>query len=320
VIPIAYNNLNSRTDLQALIPEVVSDAMLSGLEANSAVLTMFPKIRMATNVTRMPILGALPTAYFVQGDTGLKQTTEMAWTNKYLNVEELAVIAPIPQNVFDDTSFNVWDNMRPFIEQAIGRVLDSAVFFGVNKPTSWPNSIAADAAAAANAVTRGTSTPALGGIAGDFSAAFGAVEQDGYDVTGIISNRTYARYLRDARDVQGRPLLDTNGSVYGSTLMYPMRGLWPNVVTTGSQNVETILGDFTQGLVGLRSDISLKILTESVIQDNTGAIILNLAQQDSIALRVTFRVAFQVKNSINYDNANASTRYPWAIINSPVHA
>ena len=91
---MAYNNVTSRSSGQALIPEVVSDTMLTGLTSESAVLTLVPTVRMSTNVTRMPVLAALPTAYFVTGDTGLKQTTEIAWANKYLNVEELAVIAP----------------------------------------------------------------------------------------------------------------------------------------------------------------------------------------------------------------------------------
>jgi HK97 family phage major capsid protein len=249
----------------------------------------------------------------------LKQTTEMAWSNKYLNVEELAVIAPIPENVFDDASFNIWDNMRPFIEQAIGRTLDQAVFLGVNKPSSWPNSIVADAASAGNTVNRGTSTTAQGGIAGDFSDAFAAVEADGHEVTGIVANQVFRRYLRNARDTLGRPLLDDNGGIYSVPLQYPMRGLWPAVATSGLRNVEAILGDFDEGVVGIRQDISMKVLTESVIQDNTGAIIYNLAQQDMIALRVTFRCAFQIKNSINYDNASSSTRYPFSTISSPAN-
>jgi HK97 family phage major capsid protein len=316
---MAYNNILSRTNVQSLIPEVVSDDLLAGLNNASAALTMFRQIRMSTNQTRMPILSALPTAYFVTGDTGLKQTTEAAWANKFLNVEELAAIVPIPEAVFDDAAFDVWANIRPLLENAIARALDAAVFFGTNKPASWPGAVAADAATAGNTVNRGTATAANGGLAGDLSAAFAKVELDGFDVNGLIANTTYRGLLRDVRDTQGRQLLDTNGNVYGVAAQYPMRGLWPAVATTGQRNVEAILGDFTQGLLGIRQDITYKVLDQATIQDNTGTIIYNLAQQDMVALRVVFRCAFQVANTINYDNASGSTRYPFSVVNSVVN-
>jgi HK97 family phage major capsid protein len=317
VVPIAYNNQLGRSNVQALIPEQISNEILGGLTNHSAALTMFRQIRMATNQTRMPVLGALPVAYFVSGDTGLKQTTEVAWANKYLNVEEIAAIIPIPESVFDDSQFSVWENVKPLIEDAVARTLDAAVFFGTNKPASWPNAIAVDAATAGNAVNRGTATTAQGGIAGDFSALFGAVEADGFDVNGIISNQNYKRFTRDARDTLGRPLIDTAGQVYGVPLAYPMRGLWPAVTTTAARNVEAIAGDFTQGLLGVRQDITYKVLTEATIQDNSGVIQFNLAQQDMIALRVVFRCAFQIANTINYDNVVAGTRYPFGTLSSP---
>jgi HK97 family phage major capsid protein len=316
---MAYNNILSRTNVQSLIPEVVSNDLLVGLNNASAALTMFRQIRMSTNQTRMPILSALPTAYFVTGDTGLKQTTEAAWANKFLNVEELAAIVPIPEAVFDDAAFDVWANIRPLLENAIARALDAAVFFGTNKPASWPGAVAADAATAGNTVNRGTASAANGGLAGDLSAAFAKVELDGFDVNGLIANTTYRGLLRDVRDTQGRQLLDTNGNVYGVPAQYPMRGLWPAVATSGQRNVEAILGDFTQGLLGIRQDITYKVLDQATIQDNTGTIIYNLAQQDMVALRVVFRCAFQVANTINYDNASGSTRYPFSVVNSVVN-
>jgi HK97 family phage major capsid protein len=313
---VPYNNLLSRTNVSALIPEQVTNDMLAGLVNQSAALTMFRQVRMSTNQTRMPVVSALPTAYFVTGDTGLKQTTEAAWANKFLNVEEIAAIVPIPEAVFDDAGFDVWGNVRPLLENAIARALDAAIFFGTNKPASWPNAIATDAATAGNTVNRGTATAAQGALAGDISAAFATVERDGFDVNGLIANTTYRGLLRDVRDTQGRQLLDANGNVYGVQAQYPMRGLWPAVGTTGARNVEAILGDFTQGLLGVRQDVTYKVLDQATIQDNTGAVQYNLAQQDLVALRVVFRCAFQVANTLNYDNANAATRYPWATLNS----
>ena len=52
----------------------------------------------------MPVVSALPTAYFVSGATGLKQTTEVNWADVTLTAEELAVIVPVPQSAFDDSA------------------------------------------------------------------------------------------------------------------------------------------------------------------------------------------------------------------------
>jgi len=74
---------------------------------------------------------------------------------------------------------------------------------------------------------------------------------------------------------------------------------------------------FDQGVVGIRQDITYKVLDQAVIQDGTGAIIYNLAQQDMVALRVTTRLAWQVKNVINYDQQTEASRYPFAVLLAP---
>jgi HK97 family phage major capsid protein len=313
-----YNNLISRTSAAALVPEQVSNDILTGLINESAALTMFRQIRMSTNQTRMPVLAALPTAYFVNGDTGLKQTTQVDWSNKYINVEELAAIVPIPEAVLDDVNFDVWGSIRPLMEQAIARALDAAIFFGVNKPASWPAALVADAVTAGNTVNRGTATQANGGLASDLSDAFATIEADGFDVNGIVANTRYKGLLRNVRATDGRQLLDDAGQVYGTLVRYPMRGLWPAVTTTGQRNVEMVLGDYTQGILATRQDITYKLLDQAVIQDGGGAIQYNLAQQDMVAMRVVARFGFQLANTLNYDNPTA-TRYPFAVVQSPTN-
>ena len=308
-----YNNLTGRTDVQALIPEEVSNVMLTDLQNQSAAMEMFTRLQIGTNQTRMPVLSALPLAYFVTGDTGIKQTTEMAWANKYFNVEEIAAIVPIPESVADDLSIDFFEQIRPLMQQAIARVLDAAIFFGTNKPTSWPDAIVTAAIAAGNTDTYPVATAAQGGLAQDIADAFALVEDDGYDVTAVIASTRLRALARAIRGTDGFRHDDvTPNSWWGvDDVRYPMRGLWPAVA---SGNTQAIFGDFSQGLLAIRQDITYKLLDQAVITDENNQIILNLAQQDSIALRVVFRCAFQVSNPINYDQAVEANRYPFGVL------
>jgi HK97 family phage major capsid protein len=309
-----YDNIISRADTAALMPEEVSRAMLSELPNESGVLGAFTNIPVSRNQVRFPVLSALPVAYFVNGDTGLKQTTEVNWDNKYLNVEEIACIVPIPENVLDDNDVDIWGEVEPLIRQAVARTLDNAVFFGVNAPGTWPDDIAAGVAAQNQIVTRGTATPAEGGLATDVSNVMALLEADGYDADRAIARTTLKALTRNARDGDGNRIDDVSpNNVWGAEVQYPMRGLWP----TAAESPELFLLDSSHFVVGVRSDITLKVLDQAVIQDNTGAIIYNLPQQDMVATRCTFRVGWQVSNPINYDEPIEANRYPAAALASP---
>ena len=308
---MAYNNIISRTDASGLIPEQWSREMLGHVRQQSAALTMFSRVPVARAQVRFPILSALPVAYWVNGDTGLKQTTEANWSNKYLNIEELACIVPIPQNVFDDTDIDVWGELRPDIEEAIGRTLDATIFFGTNAPSSFPTDISTASAAAGNTVNEGA-TQANGGFQDDVDQVIGLVEADGYDPSGIVSARSAKGKFRRVRATTGERLDGMNDALTeyeGLPIMYPMRGLFPSGGSTNT-NVRMFVGDFTEFAIGVRQDLTYDVFREGVITDPTGAIIYNLMQQDMIALRVTFRAGWQVSNRINYDQPTEASRYP----------
>lgn len=317
---MAYSNVISRGDAAALVPEQVASEVLEAALTESAALRLFTRTPMSTNQTRMPVLAALPVAYFVSGDTGLKQTTEQAWANRFLNVEEIAAIVPIPEAVLDDVSFDVWGSIQPRLVEAIGRTLDAAIFFGTNKPGSWPADIASGALAAGNVYTRGTNAAVAGGIAEDINQTMALVETDGYPITGFVTRTTYKSRLRSARDTTGQRLLDVMPGASGNVdtvdnipIVYSMMGMWPG----GSGAAEMFAGDWKQSVLGVRQDITYKILDQAVLTDAAGNIIYNLAQQDMVALRVVARFAWQVPNPINYENLNDATRYPFAALRSP---
>lgn len=307
-----YNSLVSRTDAAALVPEEVSSAMLVNLSAQSAVLELGQRIPVSRNQTRFPVLSALPTAYFVSGDTGLKQTTEAAWDNKYLYVEEIATIVPIPEAVLDDAGFDVWGSIQPLMEAAIARTLDAAVIFGTNAPATWvtEGNLVAEAVAAGNVVARGTNTAAEGGLHGDISDLVGTLEADGYVPNGAVGNITLKARLRNVRGTDGQTLALPADL---PTPNFALAGLWP----TGLSAAELLVGDFSKLVVGVRQDMTYKLITEGVITDNTGAIIYNLPQQDMVALRLVFRAGYAVSNPVNYQEGTEANRYPFGVLRSP---
>jgi HK97 family phage major capsid protein len=308
-----YNNIISRADIAALIPDVIANEVIQALPQQSAALRLFRKLTMSSAQMRLPVLSALPIAYFVNGDTGLKQTAEMAWGQQFLNVEEIAAIVPIAEAVLDDSTFDIWAEVQPRMVEAIGRALDAAVFFGTNKPASWPTAIVPAAVAAGNTVVSGTETAAQGGVTGDISNLFAAVEDQGYDVNGVVANRTFKGLLRNARATTGQQLdpqagIAAGDSIYGVDISYPLRGLWPS----GLSAAEMIAGDFSMGILGVRQDLTFKILDQAIIQDNSGVIQYNLAQQDMVAMRVVARFAWTVAAPIEPENISGA--YPFGVM------
>ena len=80
-----YESIISRSDAAALIPEEVIKEIVQKAPEQSAALQLMRRLPdMTRKQTRVPVLSYLPIAYFVTGDTGLKQTTEQKWENKYL--------------------------------------------------------------------------------------------------------------------------------------------------------------------------------------------------------------------------------------------
>jgi HK97 family phage major capsid protein len=102
-----YDSIISRTDADVLIPTETATDLIAAATQESAALTLFRRAQLSTKISRMPVLSALPVAYWVSGDTGLKQTTEAAWAGIDLVAEEVAAIVPIPEAVLDDSSFDV---------------------------------------------------------------------------------------------------------------------------------------------------------------------------------------------------------------------
>lgn len=290
----------SRTDVDSLIETQVANEIFEGVIKDSKALSMFRRLpNMTSDKTKLRVLDSLPVAYFVDESTnnGRKNTTKMAWDKKFINAAELAVIVPIKENVLNDSSIDIWSEVRPRIVEAFAKKIDNAMFFGVDKPTDWRAGLVPSVIAAGAEVTE------TGKLYSDINDVMTKVEESGYEVNGILGGVGLKGKFRMMTDTTGQPLNTTEiGSIRRA---FMDNGVWDKSKST------LIAGDFSQAVYAIRQDVTYKILDQAVIQDTDGSILYNLAQDDMVALRVVMRLGWEIPNPVNALNETA-TRFPFA--------
>lgn len=314
------NSIISRSDASALIPEDVQREIIKSVTEQSVVMQLARRLpNMSRKQRRLPVLGSLPTAYFVNGDTGLKQTSEVSWENVYINAEELAVIVPVPEAVLDDVDYDIWAEVMPLLTEAFGVAFDAAVLYGTNAPTDWPDDIMTQITAASHTVDEDTATYAdlydllLGHASDGTAGVFGLVEADGFMPNGVVAGLAEKAKLRGVRDSNGNPIFKSDmqgGTTYtldGVPIYFPRNGAF-------SSTARYIVGDWTQLVFAMRQDITTKVATEATIMNQSGGVEYNLFQQDMIALRATMRIGWALPNPINRVNQTDATRLPFAAL------
>ena len=286
-----------RQAAEALIQEQLINTIQQEAPKQSVFMALAKKLpNMTSNQTRVPVLNMLPEAYWVDADIGYIPSSSQSWDNVYLTAEELAVIVPVPNAVISDASFDILGEVQPKIMEAIGKCVDGAIIFGNGRPANWPVDIITRARQAGNNVAPGASPDYYDLLMGN-DGIISKVEQSGHMVTGAISSMSMRAKLRGLKGTDGHPIFvtsmqgATSYGLDGAPMYFPDNGSFdPNVA-------ELIVGNFGQAVYAIRQDVTVKIIDQGVIQDHvTKEIKYNLAQQDMIALRVTFRMGWALPN------------------------
>ena len=248
-----------------------------------------------------------------------KPVSTYAFEGVDIVAEELAVIVPISENTLADVEDFGIELASELEEQVIGafqQAIDSAVFFGVGSPWTGFGGLVAGATTANAIVTwDGTSGASFYNAIND---AMTLVEKSGYLPNAILGGPALNSAFRGSITTLGVNVTDQG----------EIGRLARHVDLTGGFNESTafaVVGDFRYLVYSFREDMSMRLLTESIIQDpNTGAVIYNLAQQDMVALRFTMRLGFALPNPVNRVSGTLSSdgkyiekgaaAYPFAII------
>ena len=331
-------------DAWPLIPEEVAKEIQDNVAQSSAVLNLFDRLpNMSSRTYRMPVLSTLGAAEFTgsvvsddltlgtdqqvddakmnalkgipygsgdpgyvpeEGAPGLKQTHQMAWENVFIVAEPLAITIPVPDDVLDDSEYDIWQSISPKIREAFNARIDGAAVWGVRRPVSWPSGIVPTAIARNQVVVEGTGADL--GI--DISNLMGTIETFGFNPSGFLGDVSLKASLRNLR-VDGEKIFTMGNpdTVHGLPIYYAMNGAMQTAIS------RMIVGDTKQAKYSIRTDMSFKIFDQAVITDENGKVTFNAAQQDAKIMRVVMRLGWAVPNPIHALNADRGG-YPFAVL------
>ena len=225
----------TRNNAEALIEDQVSREIIEGVTKQSRAMQMFRRLpNMTSNRTKMRVLDSLPLAYWQGSDTARKQLTKMAWDNKFIVAEELAVIVPIPEAVLDDADYDIWGEARPRLEEAFAKKFDAAVFTGDDKPTGFRADLLTSVLNAGAAITQGNT------LYEAINDAMTKVEESGYDVNGLVGGVDIKGKFRMMLDTSGQPIKGTE--IDSMQKAYVDNGAWDKT------KAQMIVGDFNEAV------------------------------------------------------------------------
>lgn len=303
-----YDSVQERD--ATLVPEDISYNIIQDAVKSSAALALGRRVPMSTKKSRVSVIDAFPDAYWVDGDTGLKQTTKMSWDHIWMEAEPIAALVVIPDEYADDAAVPLWSEIRPRVAEAIGKTLDNAIFWGVSKPSTWTAPFLYEGIVAA-----GNTATESSDLGKDIAGLAEDMESQGTEVNGFACRPGFKWKLSQLR-VADAPVFTSSlitpsltnpvpDTLYGYPLKAVTNGTWDKTRAT------LIMGDWSKMYVGVRQDITYSIHSDAVITDADGKVVFNAMQQDSKIMRVVARYGYTI---VDPTSSLADRPFPFAAL------
>ena len=276
-----------KDELKGFVPVEQAKDIIKNVAQNSVLMKLSNVQPMTSDTKIFNVLTDGAGAYWV-GEGERIQTSGATWIHPEMKAKKLAVIIPVTKEKMEDTTIDVFNELKEVIAEAFYKAIDSAGLFGTNSP--FEKNILKSATDAGNVVKLGTNGE--GKIDLDVSDAMALVEEEDLDVTSFIARKGIKNSLRKLRDANGNQLMvdGVNGTeFYNEAIEFANKGVWDKT------KAELFGGDFKKySLMGIRDGLSYEILTEATLQgtvDEDGKPI-SLAEQDMIAIKATMRLGY----------------------------
>ncbi|MEC1780070.1 phage major capsid protein [Schinkia azotoformans] len=271
-----------KDELQGFVPTEQANEIMKDVAKGSTILKLSKVEDMKSDKKVIPVMTDGVGAYWV-GESERIQTSAATWIYPEIVAKKLAVIIPVTKEKLNDTTIDVFNELRPSVAEAFYKAIDAAALFGTNSP--FAKNILGSVATTGNEVVLGTGAS----LDLDVSDVMALIEDAGLDASGFAGHRGIKNKLRKLRDANNVPLFDGNTSeLYNLPIEFVANGSFDKT------KAELIAGNFDYSLVGVRQGIEYEILKEATLHSVTMADgkPLSLAENDMVALKATMRIGF----------------------------
>lgn len=275
-----------RDNLQGFVPTEQAKEIMKDIARGSSVLRLSKVEPMTSEKKKFSIMTEGAGAYWV-GETERIQTSKASWIFPEMEAKKLAVIIPVTKEKMNDTTINVFEELKPTIAEAFYKSIDAACLFGTSSP--FVKNIYGVANGIGNKIA--LETNGVGKLDLDVSDVMALVENAGHDVNGFAGHYGLKNKLRKLRDANGNQLFVSGvdqTELYANPIEFVRNGAFDKT------KAELIAGNWNYSLVGIREGIEYEVLKESTLFSVTMADgkPLSLSENDMVAIKATMRLGF----------------------------
>jgi hypothetical protein len=300
---MAYSDIIDRAGVAGDIPREFSEAILGDLEQQSTIMALAKRVPVSGRDSRVPVLATVPDARWVSGEVGLKHVDKATFDSQPLVVEEIATIVVVPDATASDSTWPIWDALRPLVARSFARRIDRTILFGEEKPASFPTGMVPAAIAAGNTVTASDDP-----VVDVLNAARVVAEAERNPDAAAVSQGWEFRAAATRSDA-------FSASPVGAGAPFPLSiaglGIRPRPVYWDPAVADVVVAEWDSILVGVRQDITFEFSNSAVITDENGVVQSNMWQQDSTSMRCVMRLAYTM---LKPATASGSRGVPVAVV------
>lgn len=239
----------------------------------------------------IPTLGTSVTVKWT-GEAEKKQGTQPKFEIVTQILKKLAAIVPMTEEILEDSAIDIVALLGQLFAEAVSKEEDLQFFAGTGAP--WTGILNNGSV---NKVTQ-ASGDATQLTADDLLDMIDATPTGALNGSKFYFHRSILSVIRKLKDKNGQYIYQAPANGLPGTIWnyaYETSDAFPALADIGTGDQYILFGNLKQGAIfGDKQQLRVKMLDQATVTDGDGSTVINLAEQDMVALRIVERVGYVI--------------------------